>query len=200
MMLRIAAFDVDGTLTRRDCVVPFLRRVAGISPIALSLARSARSTVPAAMRRDRDLLKAAATRAAFTGRRRADVEALAEVFALEVADSWLREDTVADLRRHRDAGDVTVMVSASYGVYLRPLGALLGVDAVLATEIAADDGGRYTGELAVPNCRGPEKVRRLHDWLDAHHGGRGGVHLTAYGDSPGDRDLLGDADVARWVG
>ena len=26
---RVAAFDVDGTLTRRDCVVPFLRRVAG---------------------------------------------------------------------------------------------------------------------------------------------------------------------------
>ena len=33
----VAAFDVDGTVTTRDCVVPFLRRVAGTAPMAARL-------------------------------------------------------------------------------------------------------------------------------------------------------------------
>ena len=33
----VAAFDVDGTLTVRDCVVPFLRHVAGTVPVAVRL-------------------------------------------------------------------------------------------------------------------------------------------------------------------
>ena len=30
----VAAFDVDGTVTVRDCVVPFLRQVGGTVPMA----------------------------------------------------------------------------------------------------------------------------------------------------------------------
>ncbi len=58
----------------------------------------------------------------------------------------------------------------------------------------------FTGDLDGPNCRGAEKVHRLHAWLDEHHGGRCGVEVVAYGDSPGDRELLADADAAHWVG
>jgi phosphatidylglycerophosphatase C len=43
-------------------------------------------------------------------------------------------------------------------------------------------------------------VVRLHAWLDEKAGGRSGAHVTAYGDSAGDRELLADADVAHWVG
>ena len=95
-------------------------------------------------------------------------------------------------------GDVIVIVSASFELYVEPLGRLLGVDGVLATRLATD-AGRFTGDLDGPNCRGPEKVRRLHAWLDEHHGGRRAVELVAYGDSPGDRELLADADTAHWV-
>ena len=49
------------------------------------------------------------------------------------------------------------------------------------------------------NCRGPVKARRLLAWLDANHGGRDAVELWAYGDSPGDRELLAAADRPVWV-
>jgi phosphatidylglycerophosphatase C len=196
----VAAFDVDGTLTTRDCVVPFLRRVGGTARLAGRLARDARRVGPALVRRDRDALKAAAARAVFTGLPLADVDAAGEVFAEQVARRWLRDDTLVQLRRHRDDGHVVVLVSASFGAYLRPLAAGLGVDGVVATELAVDDAGRCTGELLGANCRSAEKVARLHDWLDTHHGGRRQVVLWAYGDSPGDRELLADADHAVWVG
>ena len=70
---------------------------------------------------------------------------------------------------------------------------------MLGTELAVDDDGLLTGALAGANCRGVEKVRRLHAWLRERHGDRANVEVWAYGDSPGDRELLADADHAVWV-
>ena len=197
---RIAAFDVDGTITRRDCVVPFVRRVRGVPRLGLRLLRHPIGLGRAVIGRDRDALKAAGAMAAFEGEFVDRIESAGVVFARDAVRSNLRDDVVATLNAHLAGGDTVVLVSASFEVYLRPLAAHLGVEHVLGTRLEDDADGRYTGRLDGPNCRGPEKVRRLHDWLDAHAGGRQGVHLTAYGDSSGDRELLIDADVARWVG
>ena len=199
MSIVVAAFDVDGTVTSRDCVVPFLRRVAGTAPMSARLALSIHRVAPALARRDRDALKALATRAVFTGRRITDVEDAAVAFAEQIARDWLREDTLARIRWHGAEGHRVVFVSASYGAYLRPLAHRLAVNDVVATELEVDADGRCTGELVGGNCRGPEKARRLKAWLDAHHGGRDAVELWAYGDSPGDRELLASADRPVWV-
>jgi phosphatidylglycerophosphatase C len=199
----IAAFDVDGTLTTRDCVVPFLRRVAGTRHLAQHLGTDARQTVPALIRRDRNELKARAAQAALADRPVQEVGRHAMDFAKAVHTSWLRADTLEMLRSHQAAGDTIVLVSASFEVYLRPLGDLLQVDDVLATRLVVSADQRFTGDLDGPNCRGPEKVRRLYAWLHERHaelGGRTGVHVTAYGDSTGDRELLLDADVPMFVG
>lgn len=196
----IAAFDVDGTLTQSDCVVPFLRQTAGTRSLSTRLLRDPLGVARAAARRDRDALKIAATAAAFSGIVEADLVEPARVFAERVHRRNLRPDTVARLEAHRDAGDTVVLVSASFEVYLQPLAELLGAHHVISTRLEVDGEGRYTGRLEGLNCRGPEKVRRLHEWLDTDHGGRPAVHVTAYGDSAGDRELLADADVAHWVG
>lgn len=206
---RIAAFDVDGTLTRSDCVVPFLRLVGGTRHVASLLLRDAHRTVPAVIRRDRDALKALAAHAAFAGKAVPEVGRAAAQFARVVHSDRMRADTLAMFEEHRAAGDTIVLVSASFEVYLRPLGGLLGVDGVIATRLDVTDSRKrgetatYTGSLIGSNCRGPEKVQRLHAWLEEHHaqvGGRSGVHVTAYGDSTGDRELLLDADAAVFVG
>ena len=197
---RVAAFDVDGTLTTTDCVVAFLRRTVGTPTLVRRMLGSPLSLARAGVRRDRDALKAASATATFRGLSLAAVEADAAVFAREVYDRRLRSDVVESLRRHVDAGDTVVLVSASFEVYLRPLAELLGAHDVLAVRLEVDDDRRLTGGLDGANCRGREKIVRLHDWLDLNAGGRSGVHLTAYGDSHGDRELLADADVAHWVG
>jgi len=197
---RVAAFDVDGTLTTTDCVVPFLRRTAGTPRLVAGMLRSPFGLAGAAVRRDRDALKAASAAAAFSGVPVEVLETDGALFAKEIFDRRLREDVVRALRGHLDAGDTVLLVSASFEVYLRPLAQLLGVDDVLAVRLATDDRGVLTGRLDGPNCRGPEKVVRLHDWLERHAGGRAAVHLSAYGDSTGDRELLADADEAHWMG
>lgn len=196
----IAAFDVDGTLTRSDCVVPFLRQTAGTRSLSTRLLRDPLGVARAAARRDRDALKIAATAAAFSGVVEADLVEPARAFAERVYRTNMRAEIVERLQAHRDAGDTVVLVSASFEVYLLPLAESLGAHHVISTRLEVDGEGRYTGRLSGRNCRGPEKVRRFHEWLDADHGGRPTVHVTAYGDSAGDRELLADADVAHWVG
>ena len=196
---RVAVFDVDGTLTTRDCVVPFLRRIAGTAGLTTGMGRHPMSLGRAMVGRDRDTLKSLAAAAAFAGRSQHEVEAEGLDFSREVAARSLRSDTVDALRAHQDAGDTIVLVSASFEIYLCPLAAELGIEHVLGARLASVD-GVLTGELEGDNCRGAEKVRRLHQWLDERSGGRACVELVAYGDSAGDRELLADADVAHWVG
>jgi phosphatidylglycerophosphatase C len=190
----VAAFDVDGTITTRDCVVPFMRRIAGARRIVPRLGARPDRLLPVLAGRDRDKLKALAAAAAFRGRRYDELCSAGATFAEMVHERWLRSDTLESLQRHREQGDCIVLVSASFEVYLRPLAALLGVDEVLATRLDVRD-GIATGDLHGPNCRGPEKVTRLHAWL----GDRSTVNVVAYGDSAGDREMLADADEAHWV-
>ncbi len=196
----VAAFDVDHTVTTRDCVVPFMCRVAGPSRVVAGLGWAAIRHLPAVISGDRNRLKAAAARAAFAGRPLADIDQRGEEFAAEVVASRLRADTVARLRWHAEQGHDVVLVSASFAAFLRPLARRIGgVAGVLGTELVVGPDGRCTGALLGGNCRGQEKVRRLHAWLDAHGGGRGAVDVWAYGDSPGDRELLADADHPVWT-
>lgn len=196
---RVVAFDVDGTLTRRDCVVPFLRQQVGAPAMMVHLLGRPVELVGAVRRRDRDALKEMAV-ARLRGLDHDDLRADGARFARHVFDGWLRDEVVSKLEAHRASGDTVVLVSASFELYLLPLGELLGADAALGTRVELDPLGRLSGRLDGANCRGPEKVRRLHEWLEREAGGRAAVELVAYGDSAGDVELLADADEAHWVG
>lgn len=195
----VAAFDVDGTLTVHDCVAPFLRCIAGgRTQLAARLARQPIAVADGLVRRDRDRLKAAATRAVLAGKAldRVGDEALA--FSGMVATTWLRPDTSARLAWHLEQGHRVVLVSASYELYVAPLAAALGAEAALATRLAVTADGLLTGALHGPNCRAEEKLARLRAWQ--HAAGATGAELWAYGDSAGDDAMLAAADHAVRVG
>lgn len=192
----VAAFDVDGTLTRRDCVAPFLRRVGGYRSIAVALLRRPVATVAGAARRDRDRLKEVVVGGVMRGRQVDVVAAEGLAFAVDVEATFLRADTVARLRWHQQMGHHTVFVSASLRPYLDPLARSLGVEHVLCTDVVSEH-GTYTSVLKGPNCRGAEKAARLDALLATH--GLGGAEVWAYGDSSGDRELLARADHPTWV-
>ena len=195
----VAAFDVDGTLTSKDCVIPFMRAVNGTLRTAAGLLARVHHLLPALLRRDRDTIKALASRVVFAGRPIVAIENEGVTFSDEVMTSWIRPETLDRLRDHQARGHDVVLVSASFGVYLRPLGERLGVAAILGTELVVDEAGCCTGALDGGNCRGVEKVVRLHAWLGEHRGGRDQVELWAYGDSAGDIAMLDDADHAAWM-
>jgi phosphatidylglycerophosphatase C len=192
----IAAFDVDGTLTRRDCTLPFLVQVAGRARVTAALARHAGLIASALVERDRrDRAKEALVVTLLAGRLLADVAAEGERFATDVGERWLRPDVTSRLAWHREAGHEVVLVTASFGLYVEPLGRRLGATRVEATELEVDADGMLTGRLSGANCRGEEKVRRL-----AALYGDPPMIDWAYGNSEDDQPMLARARHAVQVG
>lgn len=193
----LAAFDLDGTLTRRDTLMPFLRRAVGrdraYRAVLASSLPLARAVALGGAHRDR--AKAAVLRRALAGFPRATLAEMAESYADHVVAQDLRPDVRARVDWHRTEGHELVLVSASPELYVAPIGRRLGFDEVLATrlEVGADD--RLTGRLMGSNCRGPEKVARLREWR-----GDTLVVTYAYGDSTGDREMLALAETPVKVG
>lgn len=197
---RIAAFDFDGTLTRRDTVLPFLVRACGARTVGRSASRVAPLATRARLGRleaalhHRDATKQALLRDLLAGRSAQWFAAEGVSYATTLAPR-LRPSMVEQVAWHREQGHELVIVSASLRTYLDPFAAEHCFHHVIGVEMAADEGGTLTGELVGANVRGPEKERRLRAWLD----GDEPELLWAYGNSSGDREMLAMADVPVWV-
>jgi len=75
---------------------------------------------------------------------------------------------LALLQRHREAGDVLMIITATNRFVTQPIAELLGVPHLLATEVEVID-DRYTGRYTGVPCFQGGKVKRLMAWLDATH-------------------------------
>jgi phosphatidylglycerophosphatase C len=191
----VVAFDLDGTLTRRDTLLPFLAQACGRGrTVAAVLAESPR-IARALLARSRHDAKQALLARLLRGRQAGAVQASAEAFARLVAARRLRPWVRQRVDWHRRAGHVLVLVSASPEIYVAPLARLLGFDAALGTRLEVGPDGRLTGSIHGWNCRGSEKVARLRAWM-----GDDAALLYAYGDSAGDEDMLALATTAVRVG
>ena len=189
----VAAFDFDGTITRKDTLVPFLRRFRGLPRFAGAFVQALPAGLTAPDRRE--AYKAAVFHQLLRGVPAEDLTAAALDYGRQLPAQF-RPDTVERIRWHQEEGHEVVIVSASLRAYLDPVVEHLGLDGVCAVELEVADDGRLTGRMVGPNCRGPEKVVRLTDWL----GGERPERLWAYGNSSGDQDLLAVADEPVWVG
>lgn len=186
----VVAFDFDGTLSTRDNFVPFLCRIVGTPTVTQILATSGvRVASHGRSEWGRDAVKAEVLRRIFTGYDAERLDKLGRAFAFDIMRRHLRAQTVDCVDWHRTQGHRLVIVSASLGVYVRPIAERMRFDAVLASELEVGIDGRLTGRLAGANVRGAEKARRLDAWLDGEP-----AYVWAYGDSSGDRELWDRAD------
>jgi phosphatidylglycerophosphatase C len=185
----VAAFDFDGTLTRRDSLVPFLASQVGRAVTARGIVAAAKTWG------DRSARKQVLLDRTLAGRPVDEIVEAGEAYAARLVARGMRTDTLALLDDHRSNGHRPVIVSASPELYVQAAGRLLGIDDVLATRLEVDDRGRLTGRYDGRNCLGEEKVVRLEEWF----AGREATLLYAYGNSSGDDALLARADVPTRV-
>ncbi len=94
------------------------------------------------------------------------------------------------VRRHRDAGDVCAVVTATNSFVTAPIAREFGLEHLIATEPEMRD-GRYTGKVAGTPCFREGKVRRVDEWLAAQGRKLSGFEAsTFYSDSHNDLPLL----------
>jgi HAD superfamily hydrolase (TIGR01490 family) len=115
---------------------------------------------------------------------------LRERFLHEVIRPRIPADARALLRRHREAGHLLVLTTATNRVVSSLTASDLGVDHYLATEVEVID-GHFTGRTeGVPNMR-TGKVDRLRAWLQQQRFSDALLRqATFYTDSINDLPLL----------
>ena len=198
----IAAFDFDGTLTRRDTFMPFLARGLGWPRFVWAvicclpwLAGYALRLVP------NDIAKQKLMLQALKGRSTLEMDDWATRWMANDFPGQLRDWTMARLAWHQQAGHCCVMVSASPDVYLQKVARQLGFDDLICTEMEVVS-GVLTGRIRTPNCHGEQKVLRLTAWMNERFGAAcaGAATLYAYGDTAGDIPMLRMAGQAWYRG
>ncbi|HVA03564.1 MAG TPA: HAD-IB family hydrolase [Acidimicrobiales bacterium] len=198
----VAAFDFDGTLTRGGSVWRFLTAMCGrdaviSAGIALfpKLLRAALFGGEAA-----DRAKEALFVRTLAGRSETEISERAAVFGVAHYRRRNRAKVRARLDWHRRQGHHVVVVSASPECYVRAAATELHAEGVVATELEIGGNGKLTGRFRAGNCRGPQKLARLEEWmgtsLGATHDGDGAPpYVWAYGNSAGDLEMLLAADI-----
>jgi phosphatidylglycerophosphatase C len=180
--VRVAVFDLDGTITHRDTFVPYVRGWLRRHPRSGYLPKSFAAFLRyLATGRDRGLLKSDLLRACMPGASAEAVHTWTEEYVAGLGDAELCPGGLAAIERHRAAGDRLVLLSASVDLYVPAIGARLGFDETICTEVAWRT-GRLDGALTTPNRRGDEKRR----CIEGLRGRFSGARFAAYGNSGAD--------------
>lgn len=189
-MKKIVVFDFDGTLTCKDSFVEFIRFACGQRALYLGFLRYAHVLVLMLLHLySNEKAKELVFCHFFKGTSIAEFNALCQGFA--TSHSYiLRTEGIKTLKQAEEDGAEVLIISASVDNWVSRFFPSVRV---LGTQIEVKD-GYVTGRFLSSNCFGQEKVDRLL----AVYPNRSEYHLTAYGDSRGDREMLAFADESYY--
>ncbi len=192
-MKRIALFDFDGTITRKDSLFDFIAFVKGerklwvgmlaLSPMLIQYKLKLLSNEEAKQRMRSYF---------FSGMDVQRFEKLGEEYALTKIDTIVRPKAKEKILWHQSQGDTVVIVSASIRCWLDAWCKKHNI-MLISTELVKEN-GKITGRFSTRNCYGKEKIKRLKESFDL----KSYQYIYAYGDSAGDKELLALADEKNY--
>ncbi len=194
--MRIALFDLDGTLTRRDSLLPYVFGFCVRHPWRLPrlLVMPWQVLRYLFAHRDRGELKQALIVAGLGGATREQIARWNQRFVRRLLERGMHPAALERLAVHRARGDYLVLMSASPDLYVPAVARALGFNETICTGVRWN-GMVLSGELTTPNRRGEEKLHGL-EALRARHDGS---HITGYGNSASDVIHLRACDAAHLV-
>lgn len=194
-MKHVVVFDFDGTLTQKDTMIEFVAFVKGRRLLLWVLVLCLPYILLMKLRlMSNEKVKSHFLLKALGHINRAQMQQYGECFA-ERIDKITRKDTYDRLSSHLSKGDTVYIVTASLEEWVKPWALSKGVHRVLSTKMSYDQDSNFDGSFSTKNCYGEEKVLRLL----AVEPNRSEYHLTAYGDSRGDREIIEFADKGIYV-
>lgn len=191
-MRKIYAFDFDGTLTKRDSLIEFIRFARGNGSFFLGFLKYLPLLVLMKLHLYPNYkAKQKIFAHFFEGMAIDEFNALCQRFA-ESNKGMLNRWMVSNLNHALEEGSEAVIVSASIDNWVQPFFPNVKV---LGTKIEVVD-GKVTGKFLTKNCYGKEKVNRIMEEYPERHE----YQLIAFGDSRGDKEMLAFADEGTRIG
>jgi phosphatidylglycerophosphatase C len=189
--VQLAVFDLDGTITHRDTLLPYvlgspasgLRKIRGLLVFSGSVALFVLGRI------GHGELKSAFIRSILAGESRPRLEAWTAQFVPKLLAAGVFADALARITKHKQEGARLVLMSASTDLYVPAIATALGFDEVICTGVSWD-GDRLDGHLTTANRRGAEKARCFEALRQTYPGNV----TAAYGNAGSDLDHLRLAD------
>ena len=189
MKKKLALFDLDGTLTRKDTMIEFIRYVKGSGRLYLSYFLLSPILILYKLKLyPNDKAKKMLLRFHFKGDSQEYLTKRGESFCSKILPTLFRDLALEKLQFHRSKGHDVFVITASLDLWTKPW--LISQNLRYLTTEAEWKDGRFTGEFTTPNCHGEEKVRRLKEVVNPEDYEK----IFAYGDSSGDKAMLALAD------
>ena len=189
-MKKIYAFDFDGTITTKDTLIEFIRYAKGSMALGLGFMRYAHLLVLMKIGLYPNYkAKQKVFAHFFKDTTLDDFNALCKAFAAS-SSHLLRPNAIEAIKHAIKEGSEVLIVSASIDNWVQPFFPQVKV---VGTQIEVID-SKLTGRFLSKNCYGQEKVNRI---LSLYPN-RQDYHLTAYGDSRGDKEMLAFADESHF--
>ena len=182
-MKEVYVFDFDGTLTKRDSFLEFIRFTKGDMAFVFGFLLYSPLLVLMKMHLYPNWkAKQKIFSHFFRWQEAVDFDAKCHLFAKE-KQSLLRSKAIDCMDEAHSRGVQIIIVSASIDNWVQPFFPNV---TVLGTKIEVKE-NRLTGRFLTKNCYGKEKINRLEEVLT---GPRKDYKITAFGDSRGDKELL----------
>ncbi len=180
---KIAAFDVDGTLTFTDSFMLFLRFLTSKWDFIAKLIELTPFFILYILKiKSRDEVKNHILAKFLRGMDKETYQKKCQEFA-KIYPKIMRHDALLAIERHKAAGHELALVSASLEDYLNYFAKSLEIKHVLATKMDFEN-NVLSGKMAGRNCRAQEKLNRIHEYF-------GDIEIiAAYGDSRGDKEMI----------
>ncbi|WP_409519609.1 HAD family hydrolase [Pseudescherichia sp.] len=189
----LSVFDFDGTLTRRDSFIPFLKFAFGRRLFTRKILQLVIPTLRCFRRKlTRDELKEVLITTFLSGIEEKWVQDQAVAYCTQYWDRLMRPNGLLAVAKEISTGAEVTLCSASPVLVLQPFADKLGIK-LIGTQLESKD-GVLTGRITDHNCRCIHKIKRL----ESVYGSLSDYHLRAWGDSRGDYEMLAAAGDAYW--
>lgn len=191
--MNLALFDLDGTLLETDSDHAFGEFLVAIGWADAREFRRANDHFYQQYQAgtlDIDAYIDFATRP-LRGRSIPERDAVSRRFIETIIKPGLHREALELIERHREAGDLLAIVTATNQFITRPIADLFDVPILIATELETDSTGRFTGKIRGRAAYREGKVSRVEQWLADQGRRRADFERTIfYSDSTNDLPLL----------
>lgn len=191
--MNLALFDFDGTITKKDTLLEFIKFYRG--SFSLYFGFALHSPLLILMKsgffpnwRMKELI----LRYFFAHEDIDSFNAKAQTFSLKVIPNLLRPTALERLRWHREQNDRILIVSSSFENWLKPWCDQNNIE-LLASSLEVKN-KQITGKIAGKNVFGPEKVKCIKQYLNLQDY----EEIFVYGDSKGDAEMF-DIGSQRYI-
>lgn len=189
----LVLFDFDGTITRKDTLLDFIKFYrgnasfyAGMLRLLPTLIALKLKLIPNWRAKERVLTYF------FGGTAEKYFQETCSTYARQRLPSLIKDSALQKIRAFQQQGAEIYLVSASAEHWLKDWCQSNGLH-LIATRLEVQ-AGVLTGKIAGKNCYGPEKAQRIREEVDLSRYDT----IYGYGDSRGDREMLQLAHVPHY--